>query len=53
LAEVAENWYNPAMGSMWEGGGGASLQLILMTWPQAVRQMHGVGRGEVGGGGEG
>ncbi len=25
------------------GGGGVSLQLILITWPQAVRQMCGVG----------
>ncbi len=32
------------------GGGGVSLQLILITWPQAVRQMRNVGRGEVGGG---
>jgi hypothetical protein len=32
------------------GGGRVSLQLILIMWPQAVRQMRGVGRGEVGGG---
>ncbi len=25
------------------GGGGVSLQLILITWPQAARQMRGVG----------
>ncbi len=31
-------------------GGGVSLQLILITWPQVVRQMRGVGSGEVGGG---
>ena len=32
-------------------GGGVSLQLILITWPQAVRQMRGVGgRGERRGG---
>ncbi len=54
LVEVAENCYNPAMGSVWVGGGGGvSLQLILITWPQAVRQMRGVGRGEVGGEGGG
>ncbi len=36
---------------MVEGGGGVSLQLILITWPQAVRQMCGVGgRGERRGG---
>ena len=35
---------------MGEGGGGVFLKLILITWPQAVRQMRGVGRGEVGGG---
>ncbi len=29
------------------GGGGVSFQLILITWPQAVRQIRGVGeRGE-------
>jgi hypothetical protein len=28
-----------------EGGGGVSPQLILITWPQAVRQMCGVGGG--------
>ena len=42
MAEVAENCYNPAIGE-YVGGGGASLQLILITWPQAVRQMPGVG----------
>ncbi len=33
------------------GGGGerVSLQLILITWPQAVRQMRGVGGGGRGG----
>jgi hypothetical protein len=53
LAEVAENCYNPAMGVCGWGGGGASLKLILITWRQAVRQMRGVGRGEVGGEGRG
>jgi len=39
------------MGGAWVGGGGVSLQLILITWPQAVRQMRGVGgRGERRGG---
>jgi hypothetical protein len=37
------------MGGAWvEGGGGVSLQLILIAWPQAVRQMRGVGGGEGG-----
>ncbi len=35
---------------MGEGGGVSLRQLILKTWPQAVRQMRGVGRGEGGGG---
>ncbi len=30
------------------GGGGVFLQLILITWPQAVQQMRGVGGGEGG-----
>jgi hypothetical protein len=33
-----------------ERGGGVSLQLILITWPQEVRQMHSVGRGKKEGG---
>ncbi len=32
------------------GGGGVSLQLILITWPQAVRQMRDVGGGKLEGG---
>jgi hypothetical protein len=36
--------YNPV--GEGKGGGGVSLcQLILIMWPQAVRQMRGVGRG--------
>jgi hypothetical protein len=30
---------------VWGRGGFSSRQLILITWPQAVRQMRGVGRG--------
>ncbi len=49
MAEDTENCSNSAMGGAWvEGGGGVSLQLILITWPQAVRQMRGVGGGEEG-----
>ncbi len=50
MAEDAENHINSAVGgggAVGRGGGGVSLQLILITWPQAVRQMRGVGgRGE-------
>jgi hypothetical protein len=48
LAEVAENCPNSAMGGVWVGerGGGVSPQLILIKWPQAVRQMRGVGGGK-------
>ncbi len=47
MAEDAENCSNSAVGGTWvrRGGGGVSLQLILRTWPQAVRQMRGVGGG--------
>ncbi len=47
MAEDAEDCPNSAMGGTWvgEGGGGVSLQLILIMWPQAVRQMRGVGGG--------
>jgi hypothetical protein len=36
------------LGGVWEGGeGGLSFSpLILITWPQAVRQTRNVGRGE-------
>ncbi len=51
LAEAARICYNPAVGSVWGGGGGeVSLQLILITWPQAVRQMRGGGGGKLEGG---
>ncbi len=45
MAEVAEKRPKSAMGGTWVGErGGRSLpQLILITWPQAVRQMRGVG----------
>ncbi len=43
MAEDAENYTNSAWGGRGWGGGGVSLQLILITWPQAVRQMRGVG----------
>ncbi len=47
LAEVAKNRPKSAMGGTWVGerGGGVSPQLILITWPQAVRKMRGVGGG--------
>ncbi len=44
LAEDTENHTNLAWeGGVSGGGGGVPLQLILITWPQVVRQMHGVG----------
>ncbi len=34
---------------VWERGGVSLRQLILIMWPQAVRQMRGEGRGVRGG----
>ncbi len=50
MDEDAENCSNSAVGGTWVRGGeggGVSLQLILITWLQAVREMRGV-RGEGG-----
>ncbi len=50
-ARLPRSGYNPVGGGVGEGGGFSLRQPILITLPQAVRQMRGVGRGEVGGGG--
>ncbi len=42
--KITQIWPWEGGGRGW-GGGGVSLQLILLTWPQAVRQMQGAGRG--------
>jgi hypothetical protein len=44
--------HNP-VGGVGEGGGLSLSHLILITWPQAVRQMRSVRRGKVEGGGGG
>ncbi len=50
-ARLPRSGHNPVGGV---GEGGVSFrQLILITWPQAVQRMLGVGRGEGGGWGRG
>ncbi len=54
-ARLPKPVYNPLGGEGGEGGGLSFSPLILITWPQAVRQMRNVGRGggKVEGGGVG